>query len=191
MLAEVKRLIYPKFFPCGMGVILVDGITVPVESHKGKDIIIGSDHRGFAYKSAIKEALRQQGYSISDVGTFSTERCDYPAISDAIGKRVSEDPFYSVGIGICGSGIGILIPASKHRGVYVARCLTPQEAETSRRHNNTNVLGIGADYVDLETALAIVDTWLKTPFYADQATEQPYLQRFMQTVRLERARRQF
>jgi len=87
---------------------------------------------------------------------------------------------------ICAEGIGILIPASKYQGAYVARCLTPQEAITSRKHNNTNVLGLGADCVDLETALEIIEVWLRTPFYSDKS-EEPYLGRFLQTVRLEKA----
>jgi len=164
------------------------GVTVPIGSHEGKEIVIGSDHRGFEYKARIKDALADKGYQLIDVGTFSSERCDYPIISYNIAKLVSEDSNHGrVGIGICGSGIGILIPASKYEGVYVARCLTPKEAETSRKHNNTNFLGIGADYTDLETALATVDAWLGTSFYSIPKEEDPYLQRYVQTVNLESA----
>lgn len=171
--------------------ITVKKIIVPVGSHVGKTIVIGSDHRGFNYKSEIVKVLEETGYQLIDVGTSSPERCDYPTISDKIGKQVSEDSNYSkVGIGICGSGIGILIPASKHKGVYVARCLSPEEAETSRKHNNTNYLGIGADCVDLETALDTIDTWLTTPFCSDRKKEESYLMRYVQTVQLETAVRQ-
>jgi len=167
-------------------IIQYKGIKVPIGSHEEKKIVIGSDHRGFNYKEKIKEALKTKNYQIDDVGTFSSERCDYPIISFNIAKLVSEDNNYSsIGIGICGSGIGILIPASKYKGIYAARCLTPEEAETSRKHNNTNFLGIGADYTSLETALAIIDTWLKTPFYSDPSQEESYLERFIQTVVLE------
>ncbi len=166
--------------------IFSDGVRVPVGSHEGKTIVIGSDHRGFGYKSEILRMLTGC-YNVVDVGTNSPERCDYPAISDEIGRRVGGDPEGRVGIGICGSGIGILIPASKHRGVYPARCTTPAEAETSRRHNNANVLGIGADCVDIETALEIVRTWLATPFYSDPEKDGTYLRRFVQTVKLEAA----
>lgn len=161
-------------------------IRVPTSSHEGKLIVIGADHRGFSYKVSIIDELKRKGYQILDVGTYSPERCDYPAISDEIGREVSEDPYGRAGIGICGSGIGILIPASKYRGVYAARCLTPREAETSRRHNNSNVLGIGADYMDLKTTRAIVDKWLTTPFYSSPS-DKPYLDRFVQTVELENA----
>ncbi|MBI2044605.1 RpiB/LacA/LacB family sugar-phosphate isomerase [Candidatus Pacearchaeota archaeon] len=167
--------------------IHVEGIEVPIGSHESKKIVIGADHRGFGYKNSVIEALKYKNYQLIDVGTFSSARCDYPAISNEIGRLVSEDYYYNtVGIGICGSGIGILIPASKYRGVYSARCLTPQEAAASRKHNNTNVLGIGADSVGLETALAIVDIWLTTPFYSSPSDE-PYLKRFVQTAKLETA----
>jgi ribose 5-phosphate isomerase B len=165
--------------------INVNGIMVPIGSHEGKVIVIGSDHRGFEYKNRISEFLRNKGYELIDVGTFSNERCDYPAISDSIGKKVSKDKYNSAGIGICGSGIGILIPASKHPGVYAARCLTPPEAETSRMHNNTNVLGIGADCIDLKAALAVIEAWLTTHFYSDASKEGAYLKRYVQTVMLE------
>ena len=166
-------------------IINIDGIKIPIGSHEGKTIVIGSDHRGFDYKKQIIVAL--ESYDLMDVGTVSTEKCDYPRISDSIGRLVSEAPYTRVGIGICGSGIGILIPASKHQGVYVARCLTAAEAETSRIHNNTNFLGIGADCVDLETALETINTWLTTPFGSDREAEKAYLQRFVQTVKLETA----
>lgn len=166
----------------------VDGIEVPVGSHRGKRVVLGCDHRGFAYKQQLMFFL-QARHPVVDVGCYSDKRWDYPGFSDEIGRRVAENPLNTVGIGICGSGIGILIPASKHRGVYVARCLNPAEAETSRRHNNSNVLGIGADCVDLETALSIVHAWIATPFYSDPKKEEAYLRRFVQTVKLEDALR--
>lgn len=168
-------------------ILTFEGIKVPIGSHKGKLIVLGADHRGFKFKNELEYHLEMAGYEVVDVGTLSPERCDYPSFSDAIGRLVSEDPYTSVGIGICGSGIGILIPASKHKGVYAARCLSPEESESSRMHNNTNVLGIGADCMNLETALDTVDAWLTTPFFSDIEKEEQYLMRFVQTVKLETA----
>lgn len=165
-------------------VVDYNGMEVPVGTHEDRLIIIGADHRGFRYKRAVTEKLRSQ-YNVISIGTNSSERCDYPLISDELGRKISEDPLERVGIGICGSGIGMLIPASKHRGVYAARCLNPKEAETSRKHNNTNLLGIGADYMDLDTALETIYTWLTTPFYSDPEKEEAYFRRFVQTMELE------
>ena len=106
-------------------ILAIENLLVPVGTHESKNIIIGSDHRGFEYKANITEALKDIGYCVEDVGTYSADRCDYPPISDKIGKLVGESDYNSVGIGVCGSGIGILIPASKHRNVYVARCANP------------------------------------------------------------------
>ena len=165
--------------------ISVDIIRVPIGTHKGKTIIIGADHRGFELKEKVKKALEEKGYKVEDVGTFSKERCDYPVISDKIGSLISEDYINKVGIGFCGSGIGTLIPASKHKKVLVARCLNEKEAETSRKHNNTNMLGIGADYIDENTALATIIAWLETPFYEDKEKDDAYLRRYLQTVKFE------
>jgi len=161
-----------------------DGIVVRIGSHEGKLIFVASDHRGFEYKNAIVKHLEDKGYQAIDLGTNSAERCDYPAISETLAQSI--EAYYRAGIGICGSGIGILIPASRYKSIYAARCVTPADAETSRKHNNSNLLGIGADVVDLETALKIVDTWLTTPFYSDPETEGAYLNRFVQTIKLAR-----
>jgi ribose 5-phosphate isomerase B len=166
-------------------VLEIDGFYVPVGTHENKKIIIGSDHRGFAYKEEIIKFLKEAGYDLDDVGTYSADRCDYPPISDEIGRRLSAVN-QNVGIGVCGSGVGILVPASKHRNVYVARCLKPDDASTSRRHNNTNMLGIGSDCVDIGTAIQIVHTWLTTPFYSG-AEDGAYLRRYVQTMKLESA----
>ena len=167
-------------------VIINSGIDVAIGNHIGKKVIIGSDHRGYDHKQRIIDYLKEINYTVIDVGTYSRDRCDYPAISDSIGAKVSEDPTGTVGIGICGSGIGILIPAGKHKGVYTARCLTPEDAATSRMHNNSNMLGISADRCDVRTAINIVDAWLDTKFYSDPVKDQPYMDRFIQTVQLER-----
>ena len=165
-------------------IIEIEGFSVPVGTHKGKTIYIAADHRGFEYKKRLVGELEGEYLPVTELGTFSPERTDYPEISHELGLKVGTDPCRKVGIGICGSGIGILIPASKHRGVYPARCLNPKEAETSRMHNNTNVLGIGADYPDFDTALETVKVWLETPFYSDPKKEESYLQRYIQTLNL-------
>jgi ribose 5-phosphate isomerase B len=164
--------------------ITVDGLKIPVGSHEGKHIIMGSDHRGYEFKQELERHLSRKGYLVADIGTDSNERCDYTVYSDKLADIMSCNLQNSVGIGICGSGIGILIPASKRRGIYAARCATPEDAASSRQHNNSNVLGIGADCMDLETAIELVDVWLTTPFDPD-AGEGAYLRRYIQTLEIE------
>ena len=163
------------------------GETIPVGTHEGKIIYIGADHRGFPYKMQIAAWLERNGYDVMDVGTHSDERCDYPKISSKIGKAISSSKTHGiVGVGICGSGTGIIIPASKYERVYGARCMTPKDAEDTRRHNNTNLLGIGADCVDIETAKKIVEVWLTIPFWDDDPVKNAvYLERYEQTLKFE------
>jgi ribose 5-phosphate isomerase B len=165
--------------------ISVDGFNVPVGTHEGKNIIIGSDHRGLDLKNRIVSWLLFNNRNVTDVGTFSSERCDYPLISGEIARHVSADPVGTVGIGICSSGIGMSMAASKRPGVYAARCITPEDAVISRKHNNANFLALGADSTDFETAVKIIRAWLAIPFYSDPENEGPYLARFVQTVKME------
>ncbi len=183
--ATFLYLLFFTFFR--MGIIKVNGFSVPVGSHKGKTIVLGSDHRGYELRRKLHSYLQEQGFPVIDVGCDNPERCDYPLISKMIAERICEVSDYSrVGIGICGSGIGICIPASKFPGILCARCQNPDEAVTSRKHNNTNFLGFGADYIDEKTALLITKSWLTTPFYSDPSSEDAYLKRYLQTRELEK-----
>ena len=167
-----------------MEIIEVGGVSVPIGNHEGKTIIIGADHNGFAYKQKLIDIFKRNGYKVVDVGTNSDEVCDYPGISNDIGKRITSR-FDTVGICISGSGNGILIPASRYRGVYGARCINVEDAKTARSNFNSNLLSIGTAYSDFEATLAIIETWLKTQFYRDQ-DDTANLNRYVQMVLLER-----
>lgn len=161
-------------------IIEKQGIKISIGSHQGKKIILGCDHRGFEVKEKLKELLE----NTKDVGCSSKERVDYPVYSEKIGEEISKDPLNTIGIGICGSGIGIGIPASKFKGVYPARCLDEEDAVSSRKHNNSNLLTLSADKTSFEQIKKIVELWLKTRFY-ETKDEEPYLRRFLETLRIE------
>lgn len=168
-----------------MEIVEYEGYKVPVGNHKGKKIILGCDHRGYDLKQKLKIFLVSHGYKIVDVGCQSSERCDYPVYSRAVGKLVHEDEACNtVGIGICGSGIGMSIPASKFRGVYPGLCVNIDQAKSTRKHNNTNYLSLPADQLDFEKARQIVEAWLEEPFFSTK-DEEPYLKRFVQTLKVE------
>lgn len=99
----------------------------------------------------------------TDVGTFTEESCDYPDFALSVGRGVAEGTF-PLGIVICGSGIGVSISANKVRGVRAALCTNEYMAEMSRRHNDANVLALGARVTGDDLALAIVRRWLGTSF---------------------------
>jgi ribose 5-phosphate isomerase B len=126
-------------------------------------ISIGSDHGGFALKEHIKTYLEQKGYSCKDCGCFSTESCDYPIFGKAAADAVASGEC-EYGIVICTTGIGISITANKVKGIRCALCHEPLSAEMTRRHNNANMLAIGAGVTGPNLAERIVDVFLTTEF---------------------------
>ncbi len=128
-----------------------------------KKIFIGSDHAGFLYKEKIKEGLSLNGYDVCDKGCFSDESTDYPIYAGAVCKDILTTE-NSIGILICGSGIGMSITANKYRGIRCALCHNEYTAEMSRRHNNANVLALGARVIGIDLALAIVNRFISTNF---------------------------
>jgi ribose 5-phosphate isomerase B len=126
-------------------------------------IAIGSDHAGFAYKERIREVLAQQGHQVQDMGTYSEEAVDYPLWISPVAEAVARGE-YERGIVLGGSGNGEAIVANKVRGIRCTLCWNLDSARLAREHNDGNVLSLGQRMISEETALAIVDVWLKTAF---------------------------
>ena len=126
-------------------------------------IAIGSDHGGFALKQEIMRHLEAAGYAFKDFGTYSADSCDYPVYGEAVARAVASGEFER-GILICGTGIGISISANKVKGVRAALCGDCYSAEMTRRHNDANILALGARVLGTGLALKIVDTFLTTEF---------------------------
>ncbi|MGI5874834.1 MAG: ribose 5-phosphate isomerase B [Bacillota bacterium] len=126
-------------------------------------IYIGSDHAGFQLKEKVKEYLLAAGHDVVDVGPETAERVDYPVYGGRVGRRVAAEKD-ARGVVLCGSGIGISIAANKVRGVRAALCSDPLSAALSRRHNDANVLALGARLIGETMAFEIVDVFLRTGF---------------------------
>ena len=126
-------------------------------------IAIGSDHGGYALKEHIKAYLTSKGLTCLDVGCNSPESCDYPIFGKAVGEAVASGKCEK-GIVICTTGIGISISANKVKGVRAALCADSFTAEMTRRHNDSNVLAMGAGVVGVNLADRIVDVFLSTEF---------------------------
>jgi ribose 5-phosphate isomerase B len=126
-------------------------------------IAIGSDHAGFAYKEKIREFLTQHGHQVQDMGTYSEEPVDYPLWIRPVAEAVARGE-YERGIVLGGSGNGEAIVANKIRGIRCTLCWNLESARLAREHNDANVLSLGQRMMSEETALAIVDVWLKTAF---------------------------
>ena len=126
-------------------------------------IAIASDHGGYALKEHIKTYLAAKGIECQDFGTHSTESCDYPIFGKAAAEAVASGQCEK-GIVICTTGIGISITANKVKGIRCALCGDPLSAELTRRHNNANMLAMGAGIVGPNLAERIVDTFLTAQF---------------------------
>ena len=118
-------------------------------------------------KEELKKFLSSENIEYKDFGTFSEESVDYPdyarLVAESLQKKESE-----YGVLICGSGMGICIPANKYKGIRAVNILTERMAEMSRRHNNANVICFGADFIDIETAKICLKKFLTTPFDTDE-----------------------
>lgn len=126
-------------------------------------IAIGSDHAGYPLKEEIAGSLRDDGYEIVDFGAHSTESVDYPDIAVTVAGVVASGEF-DRGILICGTGVGVTITANKVKGIRAVVTSDTYSAAMSRKHNNANVLGMGARVVGAGLAFEIAKTFLTTDF---------------------------
>ena len=126
-------------------------------------ISMASDHGGFHLKEDVKAWLTEQGHEILDCGCYNTDSCDYPDFGEAAARAVAEGKCEK-GIVICTTGIGISISANKVKGVRCALCSEPWSAEMTRRHNDSNVLAMGAGVVGPNMARQIVTAFLTNDF---------------------------
>ena len=126
-------------------------------------IAIGSDHAAYELQEAIKEKMTAEGHEVIDVGCDSTESVDYPKYGHAVGRAVASGEAER-GIAVCGSGIGISIACNKVPGIRAALCTSVEMAEMCRRHNNANVVCMGARMISQELAFDIIDKWMTTDF---------------------------
>lgn len=126
-------------------------------------IAIGADHAGVFMKNDLKKFIEDMGYEVKDFGTFTDESCDYPVYAKAVSEAVAEGDFEK-GILVCGTGIGMSMAANKVKGIRAAVCTDPKSTEFTRRHNDANVLCLGARIIDEKTAENLVKIFLTTEF---------------------------
>ncbi len=144
-------------------------------------IFIGADHRGFKLKSKIIEFLQLLGYEAVDLGSYKEDvPCDYPKFSYQVARAVARSK-KNKGILVCMTGIGNSITANKVPGAYAALCYTPQAARLARQHNNSNILVLGAKFVNKKDLYKIITIWLKSKFKGGR-----HLRRFKQIKAIEK-----
>lgn len=126
-------------------------------------IVIGSDHGGYALKEALGGFLRDAGHDVTDFGTHSEAPVDYPDFAFLVAAGVATGD-HELGIIVDAAGIGSSIVANKVPGVRAALCNDLYSARNSREHNNANVLTLGARMIGIGLAQEIVKVFLGTAF---------------------------
>jgi ribose 5-phosphate isomerase B len=128
-----------------------------------KTIIVGADHAGFAVKEALLKHLGNLEYNLIDVGAHSDESVDYPTFASDLCKKLKA---YNdaVGLLVCGSGVGMAIAANRFPHVRAVVGSSPALVEAARKHNDANVLCLGARFTETPEAIEILKTFLDTQF---------------------------
>ncbi len=126
-------------------------------------VIIASDHAGLELRRELAALLTEKGITFDDVGPTTTASVDYPDFARQVAKAVVAGD-YTLGVLVCGAGIGMSITANKYRGIRAALCTSEYEARMARAHNNANVLCMGQRVVGVGLARSILEAFLSTPF---------------------------
>ena len=130
---------------------------------ENKRIIMGSDHAGFGLKLKVKAHLEARGFEVMDVGTHTTDSCNYTVYADALCKAIAAGEA-DLGILVCGTGIGMSMAANKHKGIRAACCENTFSARMTRMHNDANVLCFGERVIGYGLACDMADLFVDTPF---------------------------
>lgn len=130
---------------------------------KKPKLVIGCDHAAVELKNKVIAHIRELGYDITDVGTYTSDSCNYPDIAEAACKKIQNGEA-AMGVLICGTGIGMSMSANKMRGIRAACCSDAFSAKATRSHNNANVLCFGARVVGEGVAMTLVDAFLSTEY---------------------------
>lgn len=126
-------------------------------------IAIGCDHGGFEHKNAIAEHLKERGFEVSDFGIYENRSVDYPEIALKVANSVAAGE-NTLGILVCGTGIGMSMAANKVNGIRAAAVSDHFSAKYTRLHNNANILCLGGRVIGIGTALELADLFVYTEY---------------------------
>ena len=131
-------------------------------------IAVGFDHAGFPLKQTVLQAVRDAGHEAIDMGTNSANPVDFPDYSEKVGRAV-QDGEAERGILVCGSGVGACIAANKMKGVYASICHDTYSAAQGVRHDDMNVLCLGARVIGPELATDLIKAFLDARYIGNDA----------------------
>lgn len=126
-------------------------------------IAIGCDHGGFEHKNAIAEHLKERGFCVTDFGIYENKSVDYPEIALKVANSVAAGE-NTLGILVCGTGIGMSMAANKVNGIRAAAVSDHFSAKYTRLHNNANILCLGGRVIGVGTALELADLFVDTEY---------------------------
>lgn len=126
-------------------------------------IAIGSDHGGFELKQQLINHYKNQGLNFIDIGTHSSDSCDYPDIANEMADSILSKQV-DLGILICGTGIGISIAANRYKGIRAAILYDDFSAEVARVHNNANIIAFGGRTMRFEDVVKRIDIFLQAQY---------------------------
>jgi len=129
---------------------------------KIKKVYIASDHAGYALKQVIvKEFLFKKGINFQDLGTNSEKSVDYPKFAKKLSQKIDKT---SMGILICGSGIGVSISANRHKHIRASLCHNVNSAKMTRKHNDSNVICLQGRPFVKKKIFAMLNAYFDTEF---------------------------
>ena len=129
---------------------------------KIKKVYIASDHAGYPLKQVIvKEFLSKKGINFQDLGTNSEKSVDYPKFAKKLSHKINKT---SMGILICGSGIGVSISANRHKHIRASLCHNVNSAKMTRKHNDSNVICLQGRPFVKKKIFAMLDAYFDTEF---------------------------
>ena len=134
-----------------------------MQSQIKKTLVLASDHAGYDLKDKLKSYLEHNNFNIIDLGPFNDKSVDYPDYGNSLGKFILNNK-NSIGLAICGSGIGISIALNRIVGIRAALCNNEEVAKLSRNHNDANVLVLAGRFITLKKSSKIIDIFLKESF---------------------------
>lgn len=126
-------------------------------------IAIGNDHAAVEMKKEVAAYLRELGHEVINMGTDSSESCNYPEYGEKVARAVAAKEA-DCGVLICGTGVGISIAANKVRGIRAAVCSEATTARLVKEHNNANIIAFGARIIGIETAKDILNAYLNAEY---------------------------
>ncbi len=132
-------------------------------------LVIGGDHAGYEYKKQVIKHLAGRNIEVIDKGPYSGVSVDYPDFVHPVCHSLVSGTV-ELGILICGSGNGVAITANKYESIRCGLCWTPELAALTRSHNNANILALPARFIDINTAIDIVNAFIDTPFEGGRHT---------------------